>query len=208
MGAVVTLRGWYRAETLAHSESWVCAYCGEAVSSRLGYRGGANDDGSSEAGQAGVIRICSNSRCLAPTYFPRHGAPSPVAPPGRDVAGLPTDIGRLYTDARRAAGAGAYTASVLASRKILMHVAVEKGAAKNGTFLSYVEHLSAENYLPPDGKEWVDYIRRRGNEANHEILVMNGGDAAGLIEFTEMLLKFIYEFPSRIPNPAAGPAAE
>lgn len=47
---------------------------------------------------------------------------------------------------------------------------------------------------------WVDYIRRRGNEANHEIALMYSGDAEALVAFVEMILKFIYEFPSKVPR--------
>ena len=41
-------------------------------------------------------------------------------------------------------------------------------------------------------------IRKQGNEANHEITLKNKEDAIGLINFIEMLLKFIYEFPSKM----------
>jgi len=56
-----------------------------------------------------------------------------------------------------------------------------------------------------DGKGWVDHIRKKGNEANHEIVIMKKGDALDLITFIEMLLKFIYEFPSRIPPKPSEP---
>jgi hypothetical protein len=45
----------------------------------------------------------------------------------------------------------------------------------------------------------VDHIRKKGNEATHEIALMGQADAEELIGFTEMLLKFIYEFPARVP---------
>jgi hypothetical protein len=77
-----------------------------------------------------------------------------------------------------------------------MNVAVHKGAKTGLTFIEYVEHLSATNYVPPDGKDWVDHIRKKGNEATHEIVLMTAGDAEDLVNFTEMLLKFVYEFPA------------
>jgi hypothetical protein len=52
--------------------------------------------------------------------------------------------------------------------------------------------------VPPNGEEWVDHIRQKGNEANHEIVLMSSEDAKDLITFIEMLLKFIYEFPNKI----------
>jgi hypothetical protein len=81
-----------------------------------------------------------------------------------------------------------------------MHIGVEKGAEENKPFLYYVDHLANQGYVPPNGKHWVDHIRRKGNEANHEIRVMGKDDAKELLIFLEMLLRFIYEFPSMIPD--------
>jgi hypothetical protein len=46
----------------------------------------------------------------------------------------------------------------------------------------------------------VDHIRTKGNEATHEIVLMTKADAEELIAFTEMLLKFVYEFPAKVPS--------
>jgi hypothetical protein len=81
-----------------------------------------------------------------------------------------------------------------------MSVAVAQGADANKPFVSYVEYLADRGYVPPNGKGWVDHIRKKGNEANHEIRLMTQPDAEELISFAEMLLKFIYEFPSRVPT--------
>ena len=96
----------------------------------------------------------------------------------------------------------AYTASVLACRKLLMNIAVAQGAAEGKKFAEYVQYLADNGYVPPNGKGWVDHIRKKGNEATHEIPHMERGDAEELIAFAEMLLKFIYEFPARYPPPS------
>jgi Domain of unknown function (DUF4145) len=80
-----------------------------------------------------------------------------------------------------------------------MHIAVTKGAKEGESFLQYVEFLSQKGYVPPDGKGWVDHIRERGNEANHEIKIMSADDAQSLIQFSEMLLKLVFEFPKKVP---------
>jgi hypothetical protein len=66
--------------------------------------------------------------------------------------------------------------------------------------ITYVKHLADSGYVPPNGKGWVDHIRKKGNEANHEIVLMTKADAEELIAFAEMLLKFIYEFPAKVPT--------
>ena len=83
-----------------------------------------------------------------------------------------------------------------------MNIAVSQGAEENKSFYHYVEYLATNGYVPPNGRGWVDHIRLKGNEATHEIAIMSQQDADDLILFSEMLLKFIYEFPNRIP-PAA-----
>jgi hypothetical protein len=47
----------------------------------------------------------------------------------------------------------------------------------------------------------VDYIRKRGNEENHEITVASKEDAVGLLVLMENLLRNIYELPSKVPAP-------
>ena len=118
---------------------------------------------------------------------------------------LPREVDALYSEARCCTAAGSPTAAVLAARKLLMHIAVDRGAKPGGSFLDYVEYLAGKGFVPPDGKGWVDHIRKKSNEANHEIVIMNSADSEELITFVEMLLKFIYEFPSRVPQaPAQG----
>ncbi len=86
-------------------------------------------------------------------------------------------------------------------RKLLMHIAVAQGAESGGSFQQYVSHLSDRGFVPPNGKHWVDHIRSKGNEANHELLHTERTEAERLLVFAAMLLRFIYEFPQRLPLP-------
>ncbi len=142
--------------------------------------------------------ICSF--CTKPTFFDYDDKQYPGAPLGAPVENVPPDIGRLYDESRQCASVGSYTSAVLTCRKILMHIAVQKGAKQGDSFVKYVEYLAAKGYVPPDGKIWVDYIRQKGNEANHEINLMNEQDARALIAFVEMFLKLVYEFPKKVPS--------
>ena len=80
-----------------------------------------------------------------------------------------------------------------------MNIAVHQGAGAGLKFIEYVDYLASKGFIPPNGKTWVDHIRKRGNEATHEIALMGDTDARELVVFTEMLLKFIYEFPAMVP---------
>jgi len=90
-----------------------------------------------------------------------------------------------------------------------MHIGVAKGAAANGSFASYVTYLEANHWTPPGSKDWVDQIRSKGNEATHEIVMSTSDEAQTLVSFSEMLLRFIYEFPAKAgankPAPKTGP---
>jgi len=170
--------------------SYTCGHCGNKVASDRGYYDTQDN--------ARRLYICPY--CDTPSYM-TPWVQVPGVAPGNEVKQLPTDIAALYKEARNSIAASAYTASVLTCRKLLMNIAVAQGADPGKPFIMYIEYLSANGYIPPNGKGWVDHIRKKGNEATHEIVLMSSEDAVDLILFTEMLLKFIYEFPSRITKP-------
>ena len=128
------------------------------------------------------------------------GKQTPRNSAGNDVENLPVDIATLYNEARQSVSVNAFTAAVLACRKLLMNIAVNHGAKEGDTFASYIEYLAKAGFVPPNGRGWVDHIRSKGNEATHEIRLMSSEEALELISFSEMLLKFVYEFPSKIPT--------
>lgn len=182
---------WRNVENI-HPRSFICGFCGNRVGSARGYY-----TNSFSPAQVSV-HLCPH--CYKPSLFV-DGKQFPGVPPGSSVTHLPSDIAQLYEEARSATAAGAHTAAVLACRKLLMNVAVAQGAGPGQSFISYVEHLSNAGYVPPNGKAWVDHIRKKGNEATHEIHLMSQADAEELISFAEMLLKFVFEFPKRVPGP-------
>ena len=182
----------------ASARRYRCGYCGDRVASDRGWQ--TNASAPNSAFRAGEIRVCPI--CNQPTYFRQPVKYQlPGAPAGAAVKHLPSDVERLYDEARDSHAAAAYTAAVLALRKLLMHVAVEKGAKQGMAFVEYVEYLDKHHYLGHDGKGWVDLIRTRGNEANHEIHLMAQADSEHLLTVAEMLLKLVYEFPGSLPKP-------
>lgn len=171
------------------SRAYTCGHCGNVVASAQGYT--SNQTG---------YRIYACPHCTQPTYF-TPDVQIPGVAPGNEVAELPSDIEALYKESRKCVADSSYTAAVLTCRKLLMNIGVAQGAKEGQRFIDYVEHLAANGYVPPNGQGWVDHIRKKGNEATHEIVLMAKEDAEELIVFTEMLLKFIYEFPSKVPAP-------
>jgi hypothetical protein len=100
---------------------------------------------------------------------------------------------------------GGYVATELVCRKILMHVAVEKGAKKGSTFAEYLDHLEGEGYVTPPMKKWVGLIRTRGNEATHELTPVSKERAESTLMFTAELLRLTYEMESMADRYAAAP---
>lgn len=176
---------WYQQSNLTNKR-FTCGHCGENVSSDVGYAVQLPN-----GSHAPCIYICH--ACNRPTSFTIEQVPSPSL--GNPVSRLPSDIDALYTEIRKATSVNAYTAAVMGARKLLMHIAVEKGAAENLRFAEYVTYLRDHHYTPPNSTKWVDSIRTMGNDANHEIVLMSADDASRILIFVEMLMKFIYEFP-------------
>ncbi len=139
--------------------------------------------------------------CGQPTYFNESDVQYPGVKFGNPAHLQPVDIERLYDEPRGAMSSPANPPAVLACRKILMNVAVGLGATAGESFVSYVKFLADAGYVPPNGKHWVDHIRTKSNEANHEIALMSKDEAEKLITFVEMMLKFIYELPNVVPAP-------
>lgn len=187
---------WRGADHL-ESKSYTCGHCDNPLASNIGYFKGSEENGSGH--NRGNIYICHH--CFQPTYFNNEGIQFPGIRIGKDVSGIDDEkIISLYNEARDAFSVSAFTAVVLSCRKILMHVAVAKGAEENLKFVQYVEYLSSKNYIPEGSKGWVEHIKDKGNEANHEIKVMSEKEADVLLSLTETLLYIIYELPSRIPT--------
>jgi hypothetical protein len=185
-------RSW-NAESGFATKSYQCGHkgCHKDVGSEKGWTH-QTSQGSLDA----YIMICPN--CRKPTYFETGtGIQIPGISMGNKVDSLPENINLLWEEMRDCCSNNAYTSAVLTGRKMLMHIAVEQGASEGKSFVEYVDYLVDNHYAPPNSKEWVDSIRTHGNEANHEVIIKTKEDALEIINFIEMLLKFIYEFPAK-----------
>ncbi|MFF7298178.1 DUF4145 domain-containing protein [Streptomyces sp. NPDC008265] len=111
---------------------------------------------------------------------------------GGEVAGLPLEVEEAYNEARACAGINAFTATEMMCRKILMHIAVDKGAEPGKSFAFYLSYLADQGYVTPPMKGWVNVIRSHGNIAVHEIPPSDESRALGTLIFTEQLLRLVY----------------
>lgn len=184
---------WNRLPTAGiKAQRYLCGYCGSKVSSNKGdYTGNGlyMDDGR--------LYICPECNC--PTFI-HNGNQTPGGIPGREIANLPDEIKILYKEAQRCVSVNSFTACVLTCRKILMHVSHERGAGDKPNFFAYIQYLDEAHYIPPNGRGWIDYIRKQGNKANHEIVISTKENAVALLNLTEMLLLNIYDLPNRVPT--------
>lgn len=173
------------------SISFMCGHCGKNVAVNVGFF--ANKD------TGGVARILICHFCDRPTFFDNEGNQVPGPSFGNDVEHVDNaSVKQLYDEARHCISVNSSTAAVLCCRKLLMNIAVSKGAEEGKSFIEYVQYLADKNFIPPGSKDWVDHIRKKGNEAPHEIAIRTREEAEELISFVEMLLKIIYEFPANV----------
>jgi len=192
--------------TQLNSRKYTCGHCGAPVATVHGWTGNGSDAMWNPSKADPQICICHH--CGGPTFFAPNGDQMPAAGFGDPVSDVSDKkVHDLYEEARRCTTANAFTAAVLCCRKLLMHIAVSKGAQENLTFAEYVKYLIDNHYVPPGSEKWVDHIRGKGNEANHEVAIMSPDEAELLLTYSGMLLKMIYEFPATLQKTTAPRAA-
>jgi len=166
--------------------NFACGYCSKETAPSKMYETGTGAD------YGAHIYICPN--CTQPTFIDENGNQTPGVMLGKAVDGITSnDVAQLYQEARYCISVGAFTATVMVCRKILMNLAVQHSAKENENFFFYVDFLANNGFMPQQGRPWVDAIRKKGNEANHEIALMDDKDAQFILQFTEALLIFNYE---------------
>lgn len=173
------------------SAGYICGHCGRDISSDKAYV--ATYNGSTIP----CLYICHS--CNLPSFlFGKMQVPGSTI--GGSVKHLPKEIETIYNEIRKCTTSGAFTAAVMTGRKLIMHIAVSEGAKNGLTYEQYVDFLDTSGYVPPKNKGGLTAIRKLGNKANHEIVIMDHAQATSMIKFLEMLLKFNYEFPTEQKN--------
>jgi len=178
-------------------EAWFplkCGHCGKDVSGAVltSYRG---------------IRWLLCPICGDGSVLDLSGNIHPGVPFGPTIQGLPDDTLAAYDEARRCMSVSAFTACELLCRKILMHVAVEKGAKEGESFSFYLSHLEKAGFVTPPMKGWVDLIREHGNQAAHTLEKPSKQRSESTLMFTAELLRLVYEMEYLSKQYAARPTS-
>ncbi|QDA74620.1 DUF4145 domain-containing protein [Listeria seeligeri] len=180
--------------------SYTCGYCNSHTSSVRGMaliKDKYSDLKSAHAQQVAKSGVYICTHCKMPTFI-WEDIQVPGNKFGNPVEGVSETVNDIYEEARASFSVGAYTAVVLLCRKLLMNLAVDLKADENKNFAYYVNYLKDNHYIPVNSSDWVDAIRKHGNEATHETKVKTRDDAEKMIKFSEMLIKMNYEYPSLI----------
>ena len=135
--------------------------------------------------------ICTN--CSNGSVLTHDGVIYPPVMFGPSIEGLSPALIEAYTEARKCLSICAFTSCELICRKILMHVAVEKGAKDGDSFSNYISHLENKGFVTPPMSGWVKLIRKHGNKANHQLNTPDKKQAESTLMFTAELLRLIYE---------------
>lgn len=121
----------------------------------------------------------------------------------RTPNGLPDDAtAGLWEDIRKCYGVRAWGAVVMLCRKMVFHVAVDKGLApKNAKgwapkFAEALQHIEDEGHITKQMRDWTNRIVEIGNEANHEIPAITEKQAEDVAAYTLQLLTLVYAIPA------------
>jgi DNA-directed RNA polymerase subunit RPC12/RpoP len=167
-----------------HNFDYVCGHCGRHTSGRVIARDSAT-----------VWLRCTS--CLSGSVQVENGNFFPTLKFGQIVEHLPDMVHTAFDEARICFSNMAYTASDLLCRKIIMNVAVDKGADEGLKFVQYIDYLVKVGHITPSMRVWVKIIKDNGNDATHKIEISDKRRAETTLTFTTQLLKILYEMPAK-----------
>jgi hypothetical protein len=185
------------ANSTAHWMSMTCTECGPSTFLIVA----ASADSIQQADGRLVFLRCV--RCTRGVVVNR-GVVSPGASSLPAVDGCPADVEAAWAEVRAALGVRATTSAVMMCRKLLFHIAVEKGLPAKGdkgrapSFEQCLAHLRAEGLLTPPLEPWVQHIKDIGNTANHDLAAITPEEAERVATFTRQLLVTTYEMPHKM----------
>jgi hypothetical protein len=109
--------------------------------------------------------------------------------------GWPPDLAQLFSEAAQCYASGAYTATAMVCRKILMVCACAEGAEDGKPFASYVDKI-IEVLSFERARNAIDAIRHIGNDANHALQFVGRDGARRALSIVAYMLNTMYSLPS------------
>lgn len=108
----------------------------------------------------------------------------------------PPELKALFQEANKAYAAGAFTASAMVSRKVLMACACAHGEEDGKPFGHYVKIITEKILAFPAAKSSIGKIRDIGNDANHHVGFVDRDSAKRALSIISYMLNTIYSLPS------------
>jgi hypothetical protein len=175
-------------------EDYLCGACGKSTNGRVLCHMFRKDDNAK-------IQwcMCSCEREEPSLIITRDGkgiAQFPIARHYHAHPSWPADLATLYDEAAKSYSAGAFTATTMVCRKILMVCASHEGDTTSKNFQGNVEFITNNVLNFPKAKAAIDAIRTIGNEANHEIQFIAEPDAKRAMDIVTYMLNTIYALPA------------
>jgi hypothetical protein len=174
-----------------HARHYECGACGRSTHGRV--LASLAPSASREITWA----ICSCEKQEPTILIKKLGVTTQWPAPKEFSAGekWPTALAKLFEEATAAYAAGAYTASAMVARKILMACACDKGDVDGKTFVQYVDFITTTVLSFADAKTSIDAIRSIGNDANHDIAFVDRPNARRALNIIRYMLDAIYSLP-------------
>lgn len=150
-----------------------------------------------------LCTVCGQGAWAVVEYGNGNVRQYPAPLPLETVDRLSEEVLVSWNEARSCFAANAFTACTLMCRKIIFHMAVDKGLpAENAkgfapSFFDCVDYLVEESFITErQRQEWVDSLRLWGNIATHTLGSVTLEVASQALKFTYYLLQMVYEFPA------------
>lgn len=174
--------------------NYVCGSCGRSTTGRV-----VCD--LIRAGDRSLIAwcVCSCERQEPTVFVGKDGQETIQLPVPRTYHasnGWPNDLAALYEEAAKSYSAGAFTASAMLCRKLLMECACHEGDKEGRAFTDYVDFIIEKVLTMPKAKATIEAIRTIGNEANHKVQFVAEPDAKKAMDIATYLLRSVYSIPA------------
>jgi len=179
---------YYQAGHADGGHAYICGHCGHKTAGRVVSGKTVNKGGSGPL----ITRFMLCTGCGNGSVENNNNI-TPGIRLGSNLEGLPQSVEVAYNEARDLMAICAYTSCELICRKILLHIAVDKGSKEDISFEQCMEHLEKEGYITVTIKPWADLIRKHGNKSTHRLEAPDENRAKATFTFTEQLLKIVYE---------------